>query len=121
MGAEAVTVIAGTVSPPGVECPHLGRAVRVGSRLGGTPVRGTTILGACLRGDAVRGEVESTGVENEVVWTTPGEVAGATETVQEGRDNGRECSRCEELRDTARSRGRVRRRGECERSPLRRG
>ena len=56
-------------------------AVQVHGRLGGTSVKGTRILGACLRGDAVGGEDERTRAENEVAWTTPGGVAGATEGV----------------------------------------
>ena len=59
-------------------------AVREVGRLGGTPVKGTKILG----GDAVGGEDGRTGAENEVAWTAPEGVAGATETVHGGQDNG---------------------------------
>ena len=71
-----------------------------------------------LRGDAVRvdGDLDgrSTGAVNEVVGTAPGGVAGATETVHEGRGKGRARSRCSGLQDTARSRERARCRGERE-------
>ena len=100
------------ISPWGQGDPTLVGATQVEGRLGVVPVNRMSTLSAVLGGDAAtaddaQGRKGRTGVKNEVAWTAPGGIAGATETVNESHGNGRARSSCGGIRETAKSRVRA--------------
>ena len=83
-----------SASPWGEGDPTRVGAARVGGKLGGTSVKGTRILGEVRSGGLTAvtadtgGQTGSSGAKKDVAWTAPGGVAGATETVHDGRGSG---------------------------------